>query len=153
MKKIILALAALCCTMPLFAQASVNYFPESIIGVYQSKQNGDEFKVRISKADPETYTGQIIWIKDSVDPKTGEKFLDAKNPDKSLRNVPCDQIVIITGLMYNSEKKCWDKGKIYDPQRGIRANCKAYFEPDGRLCIKGSLAGVGEKVFWHKIEE
>lgn len=153
MKKLIIALAALCCTMPLFAQAAVNYFPESIVGIYQSKQNGDEYKVRVTKADGGTYTGQIIWLKDSVDPATGEKYLDTKNPEKSLRSVPCDQIVLFTGLMYNSEKKCWDKGKIYDPQRGLKVNCKAFFEPDGRLCIKATVAGIGEKIYWHKVEE
>ena len=53
----------------------------------------------------------------NIDPATGKKILDAKNPDKSLRNTPCDQIVIFNGLKYNASKRQWDGGKIYDPQR------------------------------------
>lgn len=153
MKKIILSLAALCCIVPLFGQASINYFPDSIIGVYCSSHGSDEYKTRVTKCDDGSYQAQVIWTNGAVDPATGQKYLDTKNPDKSLRNTPRDQVVIITGLKYNEEKKRWDGGKIYDPERGIKVNCNAFFEPDGRLSIKGKVMGVGEKIFWKRVEE
>lgn len=153
MKKLIVSLAALCCALPLFSQAAVNYFPEAILGEYYATHGDDEYKVRITQEKDETFSAQVIWRKNSVDPKTGQKYLDVKNPDKLLRSVPCDQVMIIRGLKYNEENKCWDKGKIYDPTRGIRVNCKAYFEPDLRLCIKATVAGVGQRIFWKRIEE
>ena len=153
MKKILASFAlALCAAVCAFPQASVNYFPDSLSGTYLASQKGDEFKVSIT-ADPDgVYTGRIIWLKDSVNPATGEKLLDTKNPDKSLRSVPCDQIVLLRGLKYDSEKKCWNGGKIYDPQRGINANATLYFEVDGRLCVKGTVGLISEKVYWKKID-
>jgi len=153
MKKLILSLAAICCFLPGFAQASANYFPDEILGIYYARHQDDEYKTCVTKDENDRFSVQVIWRKNSIDPKTGKKILDVKNPDKSLRNVPCDRIVIITGLRYNEEKKCWDKGKIYDPTRGIKVSCKAFFEPDGRLCVKATVAGIGEKIFWKKVDE
>jgi len=153
MKKLILSFTALCCALPLFAQAAANYFPGEIVGIYESSYADDEYKACITMDEDGLFNAQVIWMKNTTDPKTGQKRLDVKNPDKSLRSVPCDRIVIITGLRYNDEKKCWDKGKIYDPKRGIKVSCKAFFEPDGRLCIKATVAGIGEKIFWKKVEE
>jgi len=38
----------------------------------------------------------------------GNKRLDTKNPDKSLRMAPCDEVVLFTGLKHNARKQCWD---------------------------------------------
>ena len=81
----------------------------------------------------------------------GKKLLDEKNPDKSLRSKPCDQIVLFSGLQYNSKKHHWDGTKIYDPQRGMRANMTAEFTEDGKLKIRGSVMGIGETIYWEKI--
>ena len=94
-----------------------------------------------------TYQGQVMWLEISCD-KNGNKLLDVKNPDKSLRNTPCDQIVLFSGLKYNAKKQCWDGAKIYDPQRGLRANMTAEFTKEGKLKIRGSLMGIGESVYW-----
>ena len=98
-----------------------------------------------------TYRGQIIWMANPND-KNGKKRLDEKNPDKSLRNTPCDQIVLFSGLEYNAKKKRWDGTKIYDPQRGMRANLTVEFEKDGRLKLRGSIMGIGETVYWERVK-
>ena len=84
--------------------------------------------------------------------ENGKVLLDEKNPDKSLRKLPCTQIVLFDGLTYNAKKKVWDGTKIYDPQRGIRANVTCEFQPDGKLMLKGSVLGISEKSYWTKIK-
>lgn len=134
-----------------FAQNVLNNQADNIVGTYQGKQGDDLFKAKITKQANGKYQGQIIWLERDRD-ANGNKFLDEKNPDKSLRSVPCDQIVIFSDLKYNAKGKCWDGTKIYDPQRGIRANLHAEFTKEGKLKLRGSVMGFGESVYWDRIK-
>ena len=125
--------------------------PDSIVGDYYSTHGKEEYKVRVSENPNGTFKAQIIWMTNSVDPATGKKFLDVKNPDKSLRNVPCDQIVLINGLKYNEAKDQWGDTKIYDPQRGIKANVTVRRNTDGSLNVRGSLMGISQTAVWKKL--
>lgn len=152
MKKILtLIVLAIFAIMPAMAQSSLNSKADNIIGCYKSKQNNDVFKVRISKNSNGSYKAQIYWVENDKDAK-GKKILDDKNPDKSLRNTPCDKIVLIDGLKYNEQKHQWDDAKVYDPQRGLRAKCVCTFK-DGKLQVKGSVMGISETVIWTRINE
>ena len=157
MKKIFLAFAALAMALfcqPCFGQGSaLNTQADNIIGKYESVQGGDPYRVQVSKNADGSYKAQIYWLANPNDPKTGERSYDKKNPDKSLRNVPSDQVVIIRDLKYKADKNQWGDSKIYDPQRGIRVNVTAWFLEDGRLCLKGTVLGIGEKVYWNRISE
>jgi uncharacterized protein (DUF2147 family) len=124
---------------------------DAILGNYKSTQDGYEFKARISKKTDGTYIAKVYWIKDAIDPATGEKRKDVKNPNKALRDTPCDRIVLMDGLRYNAEKNQWGETKVYDPLRGIRANVVVRFLPDGRLAVKGSLLGISETVYWTRV--
>ena len=139
--------AAIMSVQPLSAREE----PDDIIGVYYVRHQDEESKVRIYRQPDDTYSAQVLWIKDSLD-RNGRLRLDEKNPDRSLRNVPCNRIVIINGLKYDSSKERWSGGKIYDPTRGLRANVVCDFEPDGRLRVRGSLLGISQTVYWDKIE-
>lgn len=132
------------------AQNALNNKAESIIGTYSGKQGDDLFKAKISQQKDGTFSAQVIWVEHDRD-ANGNKLLDTKNPDKSLRNTPCDQIVLFSGLKYNAKEKCWDGTKIYDPQRGIKAKLQVEFTDDGQLKLRGSILGIGESVYWKKI--
>lgn len=152
MKKIFILFTLLSAIMGAsMAQNSLNDKAQNIIGTYESKQGDDNFRATIKQETDGTFTGQIIWLEKDKD-ANGKKLLDEKNPDKSLRNVPCDQIVLFSGLKYNAKDKCWDGTKIYDPQRGIRAKLRAEFTDKGQLKLRGSVLGIGESVFWKKIK-
>lgn len=133
------------------AQNVLNNAADNIVGTYSGVQDGEKFKVKIVKLKDGTYRGQIFWMENDKD-ENGNKRLDTKNPDKSLRNTPCDKIVIFSGLKYDADNKEWNGTKIYDPRRGIRAKLKICFGKDGRLSVRGSLLGIGETVYWTKIE-
>ena len=129
------------------AQNTLNNRADAIVGTYSGMQGSDRFRAKITKFDDGTYRAQIIWLEHDRDDK-GNKILDKKNPDKSLRSIPADRIVLFSGLRYNVKEHRWDGTKIYDPQRGIRAKMTAEFMADGRLKIKGSLMGISESVYW-----
>ena len=149
MKQTLLLLLALLCVSPVIAQNSLNDKADNIVGTYSAKQGDDRYKVKIVKLTDGNYRGQVIWLEHDKDAK-GNKILDSNNPDKSLRSTPADQIVLFSGLKYDSRKHCWKGAKIYDPQRGIKANMSAEFKSDGRLAIRGSILGIGETVYWNK---
>ena len=133
MKRILILLLTLLCVSPIIAQNTLNDKADNIVGTYSGKQGNDRFKVKIVKLTDGTYRGQVIWIEHDKDAK-GNK-LKAKQ----------DYTV-----SYNNKTHCWNDTKIYDPQRGIKANMTAEFSSDGRLRIKGSLFGISESVYWTK---
>lgn len=153
MKKIslLLFLVAILCSTAI-AQNNKNSRPDAIVGTYSVNHGGQQSKVRVFKAKNGTYYAQCIWLKDSIDSKTGKLVVDEKNPDKSLRNTPCNKIIIVKGLEYNAKKQRWDGGKVYDPTRGVVANCTCEFADDGRLKMRGSLMGIGETIYWRPLK-
>ena len=156
MKRILTLLAVLAAMLAgsrAVAQNKLNDSADSVLGKYESVQGGDPYRVQVTKNADGSYKAQIYWLANPIDPKTGERALDKKNPDKSLRSVPSDQVVLIRDLKYKADKKQWGDAKIYDPQRGIRANVTAWFMEDGRLCLKGTVLGIGEKAFWTRLSE
>lgn len=151
MKKILTTIAlAVVAAVCAFAQGNK---ADAILGKYSSVQNGDGYKVEVTKKADGTYKAQIYWVSNPVDAQTGKKRVDEKNPDKSLRNVPCDRIVLIDGLKYNASKQQWDDAKIYDPQRGIKANATLKFENANVLKVRGSVLGIGETATWTRVKE
>ena len=125
----------------------LNVSAEEIIGTYYVSHGGENSKVRIFRDSDGTFTARVIWVENKFD-RNGNVRLDEKNPDKSLRTTPCDQITIIEGLEFNPAKKRWDKGKIYDPTRGIRANVSCVFVSPDSLKVRGTLMGFGETIYW-----
>lgn len=152
MKKFFLTLVcAIFAFLPMDAQTTMNDNGDNLIGEYQGSQEGYLFRTRVTKKTDGTYKIQVSWMQNDKD-ANGNKLLDIKNPDKSLRNTPSDRIVIVDGLKYNAKKKRWDDAKIYDPTRGIKAKCTAQFSKDDELKIRGSVMGIGETVTWKKIK-
>lgn len=150
MKKILLVFSMLLVWLcPAVAQNGLNDNADNIVGTYSGVQGKDKFRAKIVKLTDGSYRGQVIWMENDKDAQ-GNKRLDTKNPDKKLRDKPADQVILFSGLKYNAKKKRWDDTKIYDPQRGIRANLTVEFMSDGRLKLRGSIMGIGESVYWTK---
>ena len=126
--------------------------PDDIVGVWNAIQKGKASRVSITRASDGTYTGQVIWVEEKYD-SDGNVRLDEKNPDKSLRNVPMDQVVLFQGLKFDEKKNNWSGTKIYDPTRGIRANVTCTLVENGEvLRLRGSVLGIGETVEWTRSE-
>ena len=87
------------------AQETLDSGADKIVGMYYVAYEGQESKVRFTKEDDGTYTARTVWVKGCRDEDGNVLQRDVKNPDKKLRNTPCDSIVLITGLEYNAGKQ------------------------------------------------
>ena len=152
MKKIFFTLlCAVMFTIPSFAQ-DMNSKGDNIIGEYLSIKDGKKSKIRISKASNGTYTAQVFWVENPLD-KNGNKRKDVKNPNKNLRNVDVDKIVLIKGLKYDADDKEWGDTDIYDPTGGKVYSVDIEFKDSKTLEVYGNIWGIGKTVYWTRIEE
>ena len=151
MKKFITTIiCAMIFAIPAMAQG-INDKADNIIGEYLTDRGGSKSKVRITKNADGTYNAQVFWVENPYD-KDGKKRKDVKNPDKSLRNVDVDQIVIVNGLQYDAKDKKWGGAKMYDPTKGIRVNATAEYETADKLKLRGTIMGLGVTLYWTRIK-
>ena len=152
MKKVILVLfCAMLAVAPAFSQASLNSKADNIVGEYLTDRGGSKSKVRVTKAADGTYTAQLFWVENPNDAK-GNKRKDVNNPDRNLRNVDIDKVVIVKGLKYLKDDKRWGDAKIYDPSKGVRVNVTAEFVSANKLKLRGTVFGIGTTIYWQKIK-
>ncbi|MBQ8838285.1 MAG: hypothetical protein IJ005_03085 [Bacteroidales bacterium] len=85
----------------LYSQNNLNASAESIIGEYEVRHQGELSHVKVTEDTDGTFRAQVFWVEDRLD-DDGNVRLDSKNPDKSLRHVVCDEIVLFSGLKYDS---------------------------------------------------
>ena len=153
MKKFIVAIiCAVAFAMPSFAQG-LNDKADNIIGEYQTDRGGSKSKVRISKNADGSYDAQVFWVENPYEADGKTKRKDVKNPDKALRNVPVDHIVLVKGLKYDAESKSWGGAKIYDPTKGLKVNATAEFETADKLKLRGTILGMGVTLYWVRIKK
>ena len=143
-------MAALMMVLPSFAHG-INDKADNIVGEYLTDRGGSKSKVRVTKNVDGTYDAQVFWVEKPLDAK-GNKRKDVKNPDKNLRNVDIDQVVVVKGLKYDANDKVWGDTKIYDPSKGIRVNVTAEFESSEKLKLRGTILGIGTTIYWTKIK-
>jgi uncharacterized protein (DUF2147 family) len=151
MRKILMImLCAMISVCPAFAQG-INDQADNIVGEYLTDRGGSKSKVRITKNAQGTYDAQVFWVENPLD-KDGKKRKDVKNPDKSLRNVDIDKVVLVRGLKFDADDKEWSGAKIYDPTKGIRVNATARFETANKLKLRATILGIGQTIYWQKIK-
>ncbi len=151
MKKLILTLiGAIFFALPTVAQ-SINKNGDEIIGEYLTDRGGSKSKVRITKAANGTYDAQLFWVEKPLD-KNGNKRKDVKNPDKKLRNVDIDKVVVIKGLKFDKAAGEWNGTKIYDPSKGWNVDVEAEFVDAKKLKLFGNIWGIGTTIYWTKIK-
>ena len=151
-KFIVAIICAVAFAMPSFAQG-LNDKADNIIGEYQTDRGGSKSKVRISKNADGSYDAQVFWVENPYEADGKTKRKDVKNPDKALRNVPVDQIVLVKGLKYDPESKSWGGAKIYDPTKGLKVNATAEFETADKLKLRGTILGMGVTLYWVRIKK
>lgn len=152
MKKFVLAaIAAALMAIPSMAQ-DFKSNADNIIGEYLTDRGGSKSKVRVTKNADGSYDAQVFWVENPYG-EDGKKRKDVKNPDKALRDVDVDQIVIVKGLKFDAEQKRYGGAKIYDPTKGIKVNASAEFETADKLKLRGTIFGVGVTLYWTRIKE
>jgi len=148
MKKVLFTLAvALLIPVTLAAQA------DKIKGVYYTAEKSSTVEIKLHTNGK--YIGVINWLEEPNE--NGKPKVDDQNPDAKLQTRPLLGLKILKAFEYNSKKKQWVNGKIYDPDNGKTYACYAWFE-DGNydvLYLKGYVAGIralGRETTWTRKE-
>lgn len=107
--------------------------------------------IEITKGTNNKYSGKITWLDEPME--NGKPKVDDENPDPKLANRPIMGLSIVRNFNYNSKKKRWVDGRIYDPENGKTYDCFAWFENGNynKLYLKGYVAGIkalGRKTIW-----
>jgi uncharacterized protein (DUF2147 family) len=131
--------------VPLFLQAQAN----KIVGTWYNDDKTST--IEITKGSDGKYAGMITWLDEPNE--NGKPKVDDDNPDPKLQNRPIMGLTIVENFKYDSKKKRWDEGSIYDPKIGKTYDCFAWFEDENynSLYIKGYVAGIkalGRKTIW-----
>lgn len=129
----------------------INSKGDNIIGEYLYVKKDGNSKIRITKAPNGTYTAQVFWVENAIDAK-GVKRKDTKNPNKNLRKVDIDKVVIIKGLKYDADDEEWGDTDIYDPSSGKTYSVDIEFGDAKTLEVYGNIWGIGKTVYWKKIK-
>lgn len=150
MKRMLFLLMSLATFVTPLLSQNLNDNGDNIIGEYLTDRGGSKSKVRVTKNNDGTYTAQVFWVETSLD-KDGNKRKDVKNPDKALRNVDIDKVVLVNGLKYIEKDKKWGGAKIYDPTKGMQVNVSAEFVEPGKLKLRATILGMGVTIYWQKL--
>jgi uncharacterized protein (DUF2147 family) len=116
-----------------------------ILGTWYTEDN--KAMVEIMKTH-DTYTGKIIWIRDSLE--NGKPRLDKNNPQEHRRSQSLVGLQIIKNLKFENHE--WTGGIIYDPESGKEYSCKAALNGEN-LNLRGYVLGIpflGRTTTWHR---
>jgi len=133
--------------VPLFLYAQA----EKIVGTWVTAKGTSA--VDITKASDGKYYGKISWLDEPNE--NGKPKVDEENSDPKLAKRPIMGLPLVNGFKYNSKKKQWVGGTIYDPDNGKTYDCYAWFENGNfnTLYLKGYVAGIrvlGRKTVWKR---
>src|ERR1700760_1589398 len=130
MKRSAVAIFRIVAVMALGTFAANAAQPADVVGVWLNPNATTG--VRIVPCGP-AFCGNIVWLKVSSDPQTGEPFTDKNNPDPAHRNRPLVGLQIITDLKPGQAAGEWT-AKIYSPNEG--KTFEASFSMDGPNSIR-----------------
>src|SRR4030042_6955362 len=96
--------------VPLFLHAQAN----KIEGTWYNDKKSST--IEITKTSDGKYQGKINWLEEPME--NGKPKVDDQNPDSKLQNRPILGLIIVKHFKYDSERKRWVEGRIYDPDNG-----------------------------------
>jgi uncharacterized protein (DUF2147 family) len=134
-------------SFPAFSQ---NAEGDALIGVWEPSHG--KGRVKIEKIN-DKYYGKVVWLKEPLDPKTGEKKLDVNNPDPALRSKPRLGLRILKDFEYMGNN-VWENGTIYDPENGETYNCVIKLKDENTIDIRGyiGVSVFGRTDVWKKMK-
>ncbi|GAB4425598.1 MAG: DUF2147 domain-containing protein [Bacteroidia bacterium] len=143
----LLALIMAAMAAPVVAQDEV---ADRLVGVWEPS-NG-KARVKVEKIGNKYY-GKIVWLREPIDPQTGNPKVDKNNPDESMRTVPLKGYRMLKDFVYAGDKE-WTEGTIYDPESGSTYSCVIKLKDDNTLDIRGfvGVKALGRTDVWKRIQ-
>lgn len=120
---------------------------DAILGTWLTEKKDGH--VQIFKSG-ERYYGKLVWMKDPYQSDGKTPKVDKENPDASLRKRPLQQLVFLTGFVY--EDGTWKDGKIYDPESGKTYSAKMKLKGN-TLDLRGfvGFSALGRTTTWTRL--
>jgi uncharacterized protein (DUF2147 family) len=146
MKKILIAMALLL-GGNLMAQSA-----DDILGKWWNEEKDGQ--VEIYKVGTE-YRGRVVYVKFNTNPDGTSPKNDNLNPEPALRKRVIEGLTILRDLRFNSSKKEWSGGEIYDTKSGNTYECFCKLQDDGTLFFKGHIKlsrMLGRSTTWTRVE-
>lgn len=109
--------------------------PDAIVGVWKTGEG--TAMVRIYK-NGDKYQGKIVWLKEPVDPETGNPKVDKNHPEEASRKRPILGLINIWGFQFK-ENNTWEGGNIYDPKNGNTYSCTIKLTSANTLEVRGYI--------------
>ncbi|MFQ3214622.1 MAG: hypothetical protein ACJAT1_001144 [Marivirga sp.] len=113
---------------------------DALVGVWEPSHG--KARIKIDKI-ADKYYGRIVWLREPMDPDTGESKLDKNNPDESMQSAPLRGYRMLKDFEYVGEGE-WAEGTIYDPENGNTYSSVIKLKDDNTLDIRGF---IGVKTF------
>lgn len=153
MKKMSVLIAVFCLMIsPMIQLQAQEVVADDILGVWMNEDKDAHVKIY---QEGDKYFGKIVWIKDPIDPETGEPKLDKHNPDPELKTRPSLGIQLLTNFVWDGDE--WDDGDIYDPKNGKTYSCYMKFPDEtdlDTLKIRGyvGISLLGRTTYWTRVK-
>jgi uncharacterized protein (DUF2147 family) len=133
----------------IYAVAGVAQEADKILGIWWNDEKTT--KIQVEKKDGK-YFGTIVYmIPEKYE--NGQPPKDDNNPNTALQSRSLVGLQILQGFVYDTKKKEWKDGKIYDPKSGNTYDCYGWMESNDLLKLKGFVAGVrllGRSSEWYR---
>jgi len=101
----------------------------------------------------EMMCGKIGWLKEPLDPETGQPRLDRHNDDPAMRDRPVCGLPLLWGFIRDGDSAAaWQDGRIYDPESGNTYHANLTLQPDGTLKLRGyiGISLIGRSQIWSR---
>jgi len=125
---------------------------DQIVGNWLTEKKNS--KVRIFESGGKYY-GKISWVEESIDPQTGEPYLDILNPDKSKRDTPVFNLLVMKDFIYNNANQTWENGTVYNAMTGKTYSGYMKLSTSNKLKLRGYI-GIpifGRTDLWTRLKE
>jgi uncharacterized protein (DUF2147 family) len=103
---------------------------------------GNRSQVRIGHCGRDTLCGDIVWLKNPNDPKTGKPWTDINNSDPTKRTRPLIGVRIVLDLTQSNAPNKW-RGQLYNADDGrTYGGYLTMIRPDAlelRGCVLGGI--------------
>jgi len=133
-RTLILALSAAAST----AMAQPSFADERLSGTWLTEDQSTQ--VTFKPCGPSD-CGQIVWLREPVDPETGKAWLDKLNPYDALKRQPLIGLNMVTDLQ-GKGPRAW-AGTLYNPLDGNSYSGDFLMLDPTKLQLKGcTLAGI-----------
>lgn len=114
-------------------------------GVWLTQAGDAKVRVRSCGAG---ICGSVVWLRDPIDPDTGQAARDSKNPNPALRQRPIVGLVLFEGMQPTAPSR-WS-GRIYNADDGQHYASNIAMTGPNSLRVEGCVGALCGNEVWSR---